>query len=112
MKFFSANDSSNFDSLFGWDSQYVCFDLKAIDKGICIVASKYLQKQLAYNCQTPCKLSFKRGYFQSDISISLVTDLRPAWTLSVDDTVHTNATSKELTFNYQSIQNINEIIDA
>ena len=43
MKFFSATDSSNFDSLFGWDSQYVCFDLKAIDKGICIVASKYLQ---------------------------------------------------------------------
>ena len=36
-------------------------------------------QKLAYNWRTPSKLSFKRGLFQSDISISSATDLRPFW---------------------------------
>ena len=36
-------------------------------------------QKLAYNWRTPSKLSFKRGYVQSDISISSATDLHPFW---------------------------------
>ena len=38
-------------------------------------------KQLAHNWQTPCKLTFKIGYFHTTITTYLATDLRPYWAL-------------------------------
>lgn len=39
-------------------------------------SAKIITKQLEYNWWIPCKLSFKRGIFQTHISISSTTDLR------------------------------------